>query len=289
MKTKVNVRDKQNVVDALKAEGYSETELNAFIKIIAHRFMAYTKMVYGDLLKKKPPQLITVNLIKVEDDTDQRTTVSFLSYKSSNDHLFFEIYQPLFKRGLDHPTDSTFSTTVIHEMMHAADLPTMEQINKVLNRLKRKMNGNSNKTSLYHTMQMLKQLREDSIAQLGRFLLAQMKMEIPDITLNDSRHLSDYAGPCILLLTLEKMGLVKSKLVHDAFEGFQTGRYLEKRHAMTILHEALSLSLADFIKGLLLVGEEYTPYKTIIDKIVGFERINNQIILDFANSMSDNN
>ncbi len=31
MKIKVNVRDKQKVLDALKAEGYSEAKLNTFI------------------------------------------------------------------------------------------------------------------------------------------------------------------------------------------------------------------------------------------------------------------
>ena len=162
-----------------------------------------------------------------------------------------------------------------------------------------KLNGedSASNSSLLFTLQMLKRLREDSIAQLGRFLLAQMKMGVPvhdlfepfrqhfdiamtkailgisptedfsyeTISLDDSSHLSDYAGPCILLLALDKMGLVKSELVQEALQGFQTGHYLEMKNATAILRAALSLSFADFIKGLLLLGEEYVPVKTILE------------------------
>lgn len=299
MKIKVNVRDKQNVVDSLKTEGYPEAKLSSFIKTIKLEFIAYANLVYWEILKKTPPQLITVNLVKEENNDSPSMTVSFLSRKSDNDHLLFEIHQPLIKRVLDDPTDRTYVTAVIHEMMHAADLTTTERIDKVLDRFESKLNGNSNASdySLLHTLQMLKHLRADSIAQLGRFLLAQMKMGVPvydlfepfrqcfdiamrkaifgisptenftydDISLDDSRHLSDYAGPCLLLLALEKMGLAKSELVEEALQGFQTGHYLEKQNTMALLRAALSLSFADFIKGLLLLGEEYIPVRTMLE------------------------
>ena len=188
---------------------------------------------------------------------------------------------------------------MIHEMMHAADHPIIERIDKVLDRLESKLkrDNNASNSSLLHTLQMLKHLRADSIANLGRFLLAQMKMGVSvydlfepfrqrfglamnnaitcltptensrydTIDIDDSRHLSEYAGPCLLLLAISKMGLVKNELVHEAFQGFQTGHYLEKRDAMTLLHAALSLSFADFLKGLLLLGEEYIPVRTILE------------------------
>ena len=66
-------------------------------------------------------------------------------------------------------------------------------------------------------------------------------------------------------MALDKMGLVKSALVQEALQGFQTGHYLEKRDAIALLHAALTLSFADFIKGLLLLGEEYVPVKTILE------------------------
>lgn len=300
MKIKVNVRDKQNVVDSLKKEGYPEAQLDSFIKTIKLRFSAYANLAYGEILKKTPPQLITVNLVKKEGDEKQFATVSFLSRTSCNDHIIFEFYQPLIKRVLDNPIDSRYSTAVIHEMMHAADHPTTERIDKVLDRFGSKLNGNPSNASLYLTLQMLKSLRADSIAQLGRFLLAQMKMGVfvqdlfdtfrqcfdtamkkailrisqpenahyDDISMNNLRHLSNlsyYVGPCLLLLALAKMGLVKSEWVHDAIEGFHTGQYLEKQHTMAILRAALSLSFADFIKGLLLLGEEYVPVRTILE------------------------
>lgn len=300
MKLKVNVRDKQNVVDSLKKEGYPEAKLDSFIKLIKLRFMAYANMVYGEILKKTPPQLITVNLVKKEGDDNQFKTVSFLSRTSSNDHIIFEFYQPLIKRALDNPIDSKYSTAVIHEMMHAADYPTMERIDKVLDRFESKLNGSPSNASLFLTLQMLKSFRADSIAQLGMFLLAQMKMGVfvhdlfdpfrqcfdtamkkailrisqpdnaqyGDIAMDNLSHLSNlsyYVGPCLLLLALAKMGLVKSELVHEALEGFHTGKYLEKQQTMTILRAALSLSFADFIKGLLLLGEEYVPVRTILE------------------------
>ena len=299
MKIKVNVRDKQNVVDTLKAEGYPEAKLDSFINTVKLGFMSYANLAYREILRKTPPQLITVNLVKQEGDENQSMTVTFLPHRSSDDHLLFEISQPLVKRVLDDPTDRTYATAVIHEMMHAADHPTMERIDKVLDRFESKLKGvgNTPNTSLFHTLQMLKRLRADSIAQLGRFLLAQMKMGVTiqdlfepfrqrfdsamqkailsiaptedfpyeTISIDDSRHLSDYAGPCLLLMALDKMGLVKSALVQEAFQGFQTGHYLEMKNATAILRAALSLSFADFIKGLLLLGEEYVPVKTILE------------------------
>jgi hypothetical protein len=297
MNIKVNVSDKQNVVESLKEEGYSEAKLDSFVKTQKLRFMAYANLVYWEILKKTPPQLITVNLVKKEDDENPSMTASFLSQKSTDDHLIFEVYQPLVKRFLDNPIDITYTTTVIQEMMHAADHPTMERIDKVLDRFESKLNGRTSNASLFHMLQMLKRLRANSIAQLGRFLLAQMKMGVPvydlfepfrqcfdtamkkaileislpeearynDISIDDSRHLPDYAGPCLLLLALAKMGIVKSELVHDALEGFQTGHYLEKQHTMTLLRAALSLSFTDFIKGLLLLGEEYVPVRTMLE------------------------
>ena len=299
MKIKVNVKDKQNVVDTLMAEGYPETKLNSFVKTIKLGFMAYANLVYWEILKKTPPQLITVNLVRKECDENPSMTVSFLSRKSSNDHLLFEIHQPLIKRVLDDPTDRTYATAVIHEMMHAADLPTTERIDKVLGRLENKLNGNYNTldSSLLHTLQTLKRLRADSIAQLGKFLLAQMKMGVPvndlykpfrqcfdmamkkaileisstegfqydDISIDDSRHLSDFVGPCLLLMASAKMGLVKSESVQEALQGFYTGQYLTKQDTMSLLRAGMSLSFADFIKGLLLLGEDYVPVRTILE------------------------
>lgn len=299
MKIKVNVRDKQNVVDALKAEGYPEATLNSFIKTIKLEFTAYANLVYWEILKKEPPQLITVNMVKKECDENQFMSVFFLSRKSHHDHILFEIHQPLIKRVLDDPTDRTYATAVIHEMMHAADHPTMERIDKVLDRFENKLNGanSTSKTSLLHTLRMMKCLRAESIAQLGKFMLAQMKMGVPvydlfepfrqcfdtamkkailgisptegfrydDISIDDSRHLPDYAGPCILILALAKMGLIKSNLAQEALQGFQTGHYLDKKNTMDILRAALSLSFADFIKGLMLLGEEYVPVRTMLE------------------------
>lgn len=299
MKTKVNVKDKQNVINSLKAEGYLETKLNSFIKTVKLEFMAYANLVYLTILKKEPPQLITVNLVQMKGDENQSKTVNFLSQRSDHDHLLFEIHQPLIRRVLDNPTDRTYATAMIHEMMHAADHRTTERIDKLLDRLENKLKANSNASnmSLLHTLQMLKRLREDSIAQLGRFLLAQMKMGVSvfdlfvpfrqsldtamknailsitptedfhydDISIDGSQHLPDYAGPCILLLALAKLGLVKNELVEKAFWGFQSGHYLEKKDTMEILRAALSLSLTDFIKGLLFLGEEYIPVRTMLD------------------------
>ena len=298
MKTKVNVRDKQNVVNSLKAEGYPETKLDSFINTTKLEFMAYANLVYWEILRKTPPQLITVNLVIQEGNGKQSMSVTFLSRKSSDDHLLFEINQPLVKRVLDNPTDRTYAMAVIHEMMHAADHPTMERIDKVLDRFESKLqrDNNASNSSLLHTLQMLKHLRADSIANLGRFLLAQMKMGVSvydlfepfrhsfdlamknaisciipsessrydNISIDDSCH-PEFAGPCILLMAISKMGLVKNELVQEALQGFHTGHYLEKRDAMTLLHAALTLSFADFIKGLLLLGEEYIPVKTILE------------------------
>lgn len=180
MKIKVNVRDKQKVLDALKAEGYSEAKLNTFINSTKLEFMAYANLMYWEILKKDPPQLITVNLVKKNDNANQFMAVSFLSRKSDSDHLLFEIHQPLIKQVLNDPTDRTYATAMIHEMMHAADHPIIERIDKVLDRFESKLkrDNNASNSSLLHTLQMLKHLRADSIANLGRFLLAQMKMGV---------------------------------------------------------------------------------------------------------------
>lgn len=296
MKIKVIIKDKQHVAETLKTEGYQEDKLNSCFQTIKLECMAYANLVYWEILKKEPPQLITVNLVHQENDEKQPKAVAFLSQKSNIDHLLFEIHQPLIKRILDHPTDRSFATAMILEMMHAADHPTTERIGKVLGRLESKLNGDASNLSLLHTLQMLNSFRADSIAQLGKILLAQMKTEasvhelfVPfrerfdtamkqailgieptedfrydEIYIDDPSPLPDEAGPCLLLLALAKMGTVKEELVQEAFHGFLTGRYLERTNTLTILRAALSLSFADFIKGLLLLGEEYVPVRTIL-------------------------
>ena len=297
MKIKVNIRDKQNVVESLKAEGYPEAKINSFLKTTELKFVAYANLMYLEILKKVPPQLITVNLVQKESDVNMSKTAAFLIKKSNDEHILFEIHRQLVKRVLDNPIDNTYATILIHEMMHAANFPTLDRIDKVLERLKSKMKvaGNASNDSLLLTLQMMERLRADSIAQLGRFLLAQMKMGVPfhdyfepfrqsldsaltkamlrisqpedcptdDISIDS--HLSDYVGPCLLLKALAKMGLVKGELVEEAFNGFLTGHSLEKQNTMAILRSALSLSFADYLKGLLLLGEEYIPVKTILE------------------------
>lgn len=297
MKIKVNIRDKQNVVESLKAEGYPEAKINSFLKTTELKFVAYANLMYLEILKKIPPQLITVNLVQKESDMNMSKTASFLTRKSNDEHILFEIHMHLVKKVLDNPTDNTYATILIHEMMHAADFPTLERIDKVLERLKSKwkVTDSASNASLFLTLQMLERLRADSIAQLGRFLLAQMKMGVPvhdyfepfrqslDSTMKKAMlwisqpedlptdyisidtHLSDYVGPCLLLMALAKMGLVKSGLVEEALNGFMTGHSLDKQITMAILRSALSLSFADYLKGLLLLGEEYIPVKTILE------------------------
>lgn len=298
-KIKVNIRDKQNVIESLKAEGYPEAKINSFLKTTELKFVAYANLMYLEILKKVPPQLITVNLVQKESDVNMTKTASFLTRKSNDEHILFEIHMQLVKRVLDNPTDNTYATILIHEMMHAADFSTLDRIDKVLERLKSKwkVTGSASNASLFLTLQMLERLRADSIAQLGRFLLAQMKMGVPvhdyfepfrqnldsamtkatflitqpeccptdNISIDDSRHLSEFVGPCLLLMALAKMGLVKGELVEEALNGFMTGHSLDKQITMAILHSALSLSFADYLKGLLLLGEEYIPVKTILE------------------------
>lgn len=297
MKIKVNIRDKQNVIESLKAEGYPEAKINSFLKTTELKFVAYANLMYLEILKKVPPQLITVNLVQKESDVNMTKTASFLTRKSNDEHILFEIHRHLIKRVLDNPTDNTYATVLIHEMMHAADFPTLDRIDKVLERLKSKWKatGSASNASLFLTLQMLERLRADSIAQLGRFLLAQMKMGVPvhdyfepfrqnlDSTMTKATflitlpecsqtddisidaHLSEYVGPCLLLMALAKMGLVKGKLVKETLNGFMTGHSLDKQITMAILRSALSLSFADYLKGLLLLGEEYIPVKTILE------------------------
>lgn len=299
MKIKVNIRDKQNVVESLKAEGYPENQINSFLKTTELKFVAYANLMYLEILKKVPPQLITVNLVQKESDVNMSKTAAFLIRKSNDEHILFEIHMQLAKKVLDNPTDNTYATVLIHEMMHAADFPTLDRIDKVLERFKSKMKiaSSASNASLLHTLQMLERLRADSIAQLGRFLLAQMKMGVPvqdyfepfrqsldkamttatlqisqsesslsdDISIDDLCHISTYVGPCLLLLALAKMGLVKSELVEEAINGFLTGKSLDKQNTMAILRVALSLSFADYIKGLLLLGEEYIPVRSLLE------------------------
>ena len=82
MKTKVNVRDKQNIVDSLIAEGYPEDKLDSFIKSVKLEFMAYAKLMYWEIRKKTPPQLITVYLVDKDDDENPSMTVAFLPQKN---------------------------------------------------------------------------------------------------------------------------------------------------------------------------------------------------------------
>ena len=226
---------------------------------------------------------------------------SFDFYVSARtDQLVFTVREKTVIELIKCPDNANFKNVVLHELIHAADFPIIMKCAKMFEDLEKAINEefaqngdeNNANTALFSILDMLNHYRAEGIAILGAHLLLRSQFQsLPDPIpiqsffailqlklanpINSSRgqnyldegiyQMAYLVTPSVLLMVLGEKGLVDENLVQKAIEGLQTGCYdLTDDEINTIIKSALSLSLSDYIQGVILMGGYGAPVKDIL-------------------------
>jgi hypothetical protein len=83
---------------------------------------------------------------------------------------------------------------------------------------------------------------------------------------DDEFRLAYQIGPAMLVLVLEKRGYVTKEVARKALEGLETGDYkLSDAEMKSILEAAMSITLPDYIHGVVSLGPETAPIKPFLE------------------------
>lgn len=303
------IKDEQGLGFVLMMENYSQDQIQTAKETIRKQFKDIAKMVFSEVLGKPLPETMVVDLSQNTNEEMKGDKNPLLAYfnpqLSRTDHLIFSIREITVKEALAHSDDEKVRATVIHEMLHAADLPVLGRVCKLLNDLKNDIYARTDDFStqdeaeafwaLYATLRLFDHYRAEGIAILGEHLLTKRPMKVVvdtetwfrkvyertlmlskikasgcmvsgkifDETTFESAYL---VTPSILLLVLTRRGDVASELAAKALEGLNSGTFdLSEDETKTIIRAAMSLSLSDYVQGVVSLGDRVAPAKPFLE------------------------
>jgi hypothetical protein len=230
---------------------------------------------------------------------------SFNSELSRSDYLVFSVHELTIKKVLEHSNEELFRATIIHEMLHAADHPVLRNTNALFYDLRNDIyagsddffNRSSNEAlvALFNTLMMFNHYRAEGVAILGEHLLTKRRFEtVVDTTMwfrrtyeltlmkskswakgskalgvifDDDAYRSAYmVAPSIMLLVLSKRGEIEKQLATRAKEGLDYGDIeLTDDEVEAIIRSSMSLSLSEYILGIVSLGEVLAPAKPFLE------------------------
>lgn len=229
----------------------------------------------------------------------------FNSELSQTDHLIFSVREITVKIALAHGDDEKVRATVIHEMLHAADQPVLGRTSILLNDLQNDIYARADDfftkdeaeafVALLSTLQLFNHYRAEGIAILGEHLLTKRPMKVVADTVTWFRKIYErtlllsktkasggkvsgkifdnttfesayIVAPSILLLVLTRRGEVAKELATRALEGLNNGTFdLTEDETKTIIKAAMSLSLSDYVQGVVSLGDGVAPAKPFLE------------------------
>ena len=298
-KVEIVISDIHSLGADLLKEGFTQEDLLAAKKTIRNYFHAATVLVFSDILCRRLPKSVKV-CIRNERTDGKNVSAAFSSQMSSEDNLFFILHERFTKLFFTKHPERAWAT-IVHETIHAADLTMISKIKFSFDEFLKK-NKNSitnplndgNVSAMLFVLQALYHYRTEGVALLGECLLTKQKFDsihqcvlkfraTLEMILHRSLHWLDEldsietifndedwsiayeVAPAIVLLVLEKRGDINDSLTSKVRNGFLTGYYaITKEEVQTILRAALSLSLSDYIHGLLLLGEQIAPVRALL-------------------------
>ena len=303
------IKDDQGLGTALVMEDYSREAIEEAKKSIRKQFRDAAMMVFSDILGKPLPETIVVDIApnrsKQFEEDEGTVLASFNSQLSQSDRLIFTFHEVTVKIALKESDNVLLKSTIIHEMIHAADQPVLVKNRKLLDSLKREIyassdsfftqNTNDAQVALLNTLLMFGHYRSEGIAILGEHLLTKRRFDNVIDTLDGFRkifewtmvksknwalgskgtgrifddrtyHTAYLVAPSILLLVLARKGLVEKELTVRAMEGLNSGDFnLTEAETRLIIRSSMSLSLADYIQGVVSLGEKVAPAKPFLE------------------------
>ncbi len=157
------------------------------------------------------------------------------------------------------------------------------------------LNKNDTQVALFNTLKMFEHYRAEGIAILGEYLLTKRCFDVVIDALEGFRRIFELTmvksknwalgvkdkgeifddntvsaayliAPSILLLVLARMELVEKATTISAMEGLNSGDYeLTEAETELIIRVSMSLSLSDFIQGVVSLGEKVAPAKPFLE------------------------
>ncbi len=226
---------------------------------------------------------------------------SYVHRLSTPEKRIFVVREKSLREILSGHSANSFHNVVIHEMIHSADFSELQKTQALLKAIRNDIDAEecnsfllgkgSNKVALLSVVSMLDHYRAEGVAILGECLLGNG--QLPEVEVDpigvfskvfrynlfrallwmqnnqDSELLFDdrifqlaYSiSPYVYLKVLEKQGSIDGNLVDRITLGQKD---FTRREAQEVLRNALSLSMSEFIEGLLLLGERATPIMELL-------------------------
>ena len=234
-----------------------------------------------------------------DESRDCQLLAGFNAKDSREDLLYFRVFKPLVLDVIENGKRSDYQGAIIHELIHACDMDTLTQNRKLISTIELNILKSANSSHrqdlanvwlvLHETLNVFIHLRDEGVALLGQHLLTKKQFGDVDDTVEiffliylstlmksqtmiggDMNPVSIFVeplkiltykiAPTIIVLVLHIKGDIGESLCVKILEGLETGHYtLTDSETNSVIKAALSLSLADFIQGAMMLGEEIAP------------------------------
>lgn len=143
----VIIKDDQGLGIALLMEDYSRAEIEEAKQSIRRQFRDAATTVFTNVLGKSLPETIVVDIApdrsKKTDEDESTVLASFNSQLSRSDRLIFTVREVTVKIAFKESDNVLLKSTIIHEMIHAADQPMLVKSRKLFDALRQEIYANS--------------------------------------------------------------------------------------------------------------------------------------------------
>ena len=293
----INLIDNEGFKSLMKTYNVSDTQLNSILQRIRTEFTNASDRIYHEILCENVPE-IEVRLCQNGDNKLLKLGTFCASLGDDNHHVF-QIFEQNF---IDTPDDydKILRLTVFHEMIHAMDRKELVRNNETLQTLQKFTQDSPNDllpasfhasyVPILKTLQLLDLYRNEGIAELCSNILTDNALNQYGIefftsldvfrqitssffngqTLNlRNKHLLQtiYEGAANVLLRLLRIrGDISTPLYDKVFSGMSTGNYrLSNQELQQLLTACRSLSLYDYIQGMITLDKDRTTLTPIMD------------------------
>ena len=286
----VVVKDEQGLGALLLEQGYSQVQIERAKQTVQRLYEDAAQRVFSEALGWPLPKHVVVEIAPNGTNRfgeESRELACFVASQGSTDCICFTVYDKLVQYILrmDEIVDTAF-----HEMMHAADCGLIMQNQKLIATI-----DDDDLKALSDTLRVFDHIRAEGVAILGSHLL----MGTPfGKVVNSVKRFSDYYelvmvksikwvcnekamgsayapdvfhatygfAPSVLVLVLERRGILDKDLAKRILQGLETGTYeLSDEEIKSTLLSAMSLNLSEYIQGVVSLGDSIAPMQSFLE------------------------
>lgn len=300
----VVIKDRQGLVNAFIDEGYTPEQVERVKRRVMQDFHDAAIKVFSETLNRGLPKTIEVRWEKGNIRKEFSVLASFCWTKSSENHLVFSMYQEAIEFYFIKMSEK-FWGMVMHEMVHAVDFNIEQEFmlydeiyDKIdgLTSTTENSSATRSQMALLEVIEMLQHYRDEGIAILCGNILSKSSLNamnqdairrfrkmveltfqrsilwVKDPDFNEEifdsevSHAAYSSAHVIVGLILLKRGDIDVD-VYNKIESGMAFSYsqLTQQEIRRVVRAALSLSLSDFIQGLMLLGDKIAPIKPLLE------------------------